>query len=91
MNSSFPAKIAVGVAKTSNKLSIHGTKLPIISIIAASANTAITQSLPNQSQPSPNWTKSALYSKPYVNGGIKILNPQAADKPKARKIELINE
>ena len=86
-----PAIIAVGVAMTSNKLSSHGTKFPIISISAASAKTAITQSLPIQYQPSPNWTKSALYSKLYVNGGMKILKPQAADKPKARKIELIKE
>ena len=86
-----PAIIAVGVANTSNKLSSHGTKFPIISISAASANTAITQSLLIQFQPSPNRTKSALYSKPYVNGGMKILKPQAADKPKASKIELINE
>lgn len=86
-----PAIIEVGVANTSNKLSSHGTKFPIISISAASANTAITQSLPIQFQPSPNWTKSALYSNPYVNGGMKILKPQAADKPNARKIELMNE
>ncbi len=86
-----PAIIAVGVAITSNKLSSHGTKFPVISIIAVSARTAITQSLPIQSQPSPNWTKSALYNKPYVNGGIKTLKPHAADKPKASKIELINE
>ena len=86
-----PAIIAVGVAITSNKLSNHGTLFPVISISAVSARTAITQSLPIQPQPSPNWTKPALYSKPYVKGGIKILKPQAADKPKASKIELINE
>lgn len=86
-----PAIMAVGVANTSNKLSSHGTKFPIISNSAASTRTAITQSLPTQFQSSPNWTKPALYSNPYVNGGIKILKPQAADKPKARKIELINE
>ena len=86
-----PARIAVGVANKSNKLSNHGNKFPIISNSAANASTAITQSLPIQSQPSPNWTKSALYSKLYVNGGMKILKPQAADKPKARKIELIIE
>ena len=86
-----PAIIAVGVAITSNKLSSHGTKLPVISISAVSARTAITQSLPIQYQPSPNWTKPALYSKPYVNGGIKILKPQAADKPKASNTEVINE
>ena len=86
-----PAIIAVGVAITSNKLSTHGTKFHVISISAVSARTAITQSLPIQYQPSPNSTKPALYSNPYVNGGIKILKPQAADKPKARNIELINE
>ena len=86
-----PAIIAVGVAMISNKLSNHGIKFPDISISAVSARTAITQSLPNQYQPSPNWTKSALYSNPYVKGGIKILKPQAADKPKASKIELINK
>ena len=86
-----PAIMAVGVAITSNKLSSHGTKFPMISINAASASTAITQSLPIQYHPSDNWTKSALYSRPYVKGGIKILKPQAADKPIARKIELIKE
>ena len=86
-----PAIIAVGVAITSNKLSSHGTKFPIISISAARDSTTKTQSLPIHPQPSPNWTKSALYSKPYVNGGIKALKPHAADKPKASKIELINE
>ncbi len=49
-----PAIIAVGVAIASNKLSNHGTLLPVISISVVSARTAITQSLPNQFQPSPN-------------------------------------
>ena len=39
---SVPAIIAVGVATISNKLSNQGTKLPIISNNAASANTAKT-------------------------------------------------
>ena len=87
----MPAIIAVGVANKSNKLSSHGIKVPIISNSAASASTARTQSLPINFQLSPNWTKFALHNKPYVNGGMKILKPQAADKPKARKIALINE
>ena len=72
-------------------MNADGANQTNISNNAANASTAITQSLPIQSQPSPNWTKSALYSKLYVNGGMKILKPQAADKPKARKIELIIE
>ena len=49
-----PAIIAVGVAMTSNKLSSHGTKFPIISISAARDSTIKTQSLPIHPQPSPN-------------------------------------
>ncbi len=82
-----PAIIEVGVANISNKLSTQGIKFPKISIIAAIKSTATTQSLPIQFQFVSNWTNSALYNKPYVRGGINILNPQAADRPIAKNIE----
>ena len=82
-----PAIIEVGVANMSNKLSTQGIKFPKISIIVAIKSTATTQSLPIQFQLVSNWTNSALYSKPYVRGGINILNPQAADRPIAKNIE----
>ena len=85
--STVPAIIEVGVANISNKLSTQGIKFPKISIIAAKKSTATTQSLPIQFQLVSNWTNSALYSKPYVRGGINTLNPQAADRPIAKNIE----
>ena len=83
-----PAIIEAGVANISNKLSTQGIKFPKISIIAAKKSTATTQSLPIQFQLVSNWTNSALYSKLYVRGGINTLNPQAADRPIAKNIEI---
>ena len=86
-----PAIIEVGVANMSNKLSTQGIKFPKISIITAKKSTATTQSLPIQFQLVSNWTNSALYNKPYIRGGINILNPQAAERPIAKNIETNRE
>ena len=49
-----PAKIEVGVANVSNKLSIQGMKNAQISTTVAKARIAKTKSFPIQAQPSPN-------------------------------------
>lgn len=55
-----PAIIEAGVAIISSKLSMRGTKVAKSSIILATVNKTIIQSLPIQLHESPNSTKLAL-------------------------------